>query len=69
MDEERSQVETAAILRNDEVNGVGATITGRRASHSVKMGRLEWVCDVKRVVEINVTVGVACEVIEDLLLQ
>ena len=67
--EEGAEVEAAAVLRHDEVDGGRVVVAGEGAGRVVEVGGVEWVGDVERVVEVDVAVGVGAEAVENMGLQ
>lgn len=63
-DEERTQIESTAVLRNNEVDGFRLPVTDRGAGLGVEMFIGEGMADIKGVVDINVAVSIAGKVVE-----
>lgn len=67
-DEERSKIESGTILRYDQINRRRFAIADRGEGGRVEVGIVNGVSDVKGVVNVDIAIGVAGQVIENLLL-
>ena len=68
-DEEGAEVEAAAVLRDNEINGFGFIITRGRSGYRIEVGGVRRMSDIERVVNVDVAVGVALQIIEYMRLQ
>jgi hypothetical protein len=68
-EEERAEIKATAVLGHNEVDrrGIGVGCCGE--SHRVEVGVCERVCDVQRVVVINVSVCIRADVVEKVVFQ
>ena len=64
VDEEGAEVEATTVLRDYQINGVRLAVASGRACHVIEVGEFEGVCDVQRIIDIDVTVSVSFQIVE-----